>query len=404
MRLRSILAALICLLMPPAAAGAQSGLMLSGAVLYPQKVALADNALLVVQLQTLDGTPIGAVRQPTNGAQVPLPFAIQGPANAPFGLRAALFVDGAAIWASPLVVIQPARGRRILPPVILNRVDAASFAEHFACGKIKVRIALDGSVARMQAGSGSYELSAKPAGGAVRYVDRDDPGTWFAGKGNAPSIEVAGRALKDCTPEIAPLLFPLRAGGTEPGWRLDLAAGRLVFTPQDGQKIDAPIPLPLRQGDGLRLDLPDGRLTALLRPGLCHDIATGLPHPLKASVTAGGKTFAGCGGTPAQVLEGAPWRVLRAASTDLNGSGAEMRFLANQVSGRAPCNRFSARMMFGEGLRFGPLAATRTTCKAMAMTQEAAFFNALGAADGFDVVKGELHLMARGQVVLVARR
>ncbi|GHE04616.1 hypothetical protein U879_01520 [Defluviimonas sp. 20V17] len=408
--LRRFVAAMLMLsfALVPVAAGAQEGLRLSGALLYTAKVALAKDALMVVQLQTLDGRPFTTIRRPTQGAQVPLPFSIQGPANAPFGLRAALFVDGRALWASPLVVIQPGHGQKILPPVILNRVEAASFARHFSCGKTGVEIAIAEGAARMRVAGHSYDLTADTADPDPRYVAakaaQDARDTWFQPRGNAARVSLGGKVLPVCKPEIAPMLFALHARGGDPDWRLDLAAGRLRFVPPRGDPISAAIPAPGVGLDVLRFDLPGKGLAVVLTKGLCHEGTSPLPFPIRAKVTWGTHSYQGCAGTPAQLLEGAPWKVLTAAGTDISRSGTEMRFLANQISGKAPCNRFSARLLFGAGMRVGPLAATRNTCAALTMNKEQAFFNALGATDRFDIKDGKLRLLARGQTVMEASR
>jgi putative lipoprotein len=53
---------------------------------------------------------------------------------------------------------------------------------------------------------------------------------------------------------------------------------------------------------------------------------------------------------------------------------------ANQVSGKAGCNRFTGVLRHdGKTLAFGPLASTRMMCAPPVMDQEEAFLKALGA-------------------------
>ncbi|WP_102226103.1 META domain-containing protein [Acidimangrovimonas sediminis] len=407
--LAALLPALTIGVLPARArAEAQVGRALSGALIARETILLPKGALMVVALETLDGTRIAETRRPTEGAQLPLPFAIQGPANAPIALRAAVFDGGREILASAPVMIKPGRGTSILPPVLLTRNEAIGFASAFRCGDTDAEVSFAGGSARLMVAGASYILTPDKTASGARYSAA--PGadgksdTWFWSKGNAATVRLKGRTLPECHPEIAAPVFPIRAGGSEPGWRLEITASRMRFTPQEGAPLDLPLPAPDPIPTGLRFAAPDGALTADVTRALCRDGATALPHPLQVTVTTGGRTHRGCGGLPADLLTGAPWTVERAASARLGGIGTEMRFLANQVSGKGPCNRFSARIMFGEGMRMGPVAATRMTCSNARMEKEAALFNALGATDGFDIRNGELRLLARGQVVLVARR
>lgn len=404
-RLAATLALSLLVALPAAGEDNDSagGRMISGALIYREKVTLPDDALMVVELSTLDGNVVAETSRPTNGAQVPLPFALPGPAMAPVDLRAAVFVGGRAVWSSAPMLVGAGSGRHVVPPVMLSKAEAVAFTDRFACGKTVVDIAFSGGKARMRVDGKSYDLEPRQSASGARYGAVNDDGTWFWGKGNSAMVSLGGTKLPSCRPRIAPSPFPLRAGGTEPGWRIEMDHGRILFTPQEGEKVTAPLPVPDVRLDGLRFALPRAGLDVTVTRKVCHDIATGLPFPLTLAVTRNGKDLHGCGGDPVEVLAGAPWQVVSAGSMDSFPEGAEMSFRGNLVSGRAPCNRFSARLFFGEGMRLGPVAATKMACARPKMEAEQALFNALGATDGFDVVGGELHLLARGKVVLVAR-
>jgi heat shock protein HslJ len=79
---------------------------------------------------------------------------------------------------------------------------------------------------------------------------------------------------------------------------------------------------------------------------------------------------------------------------------------AGRVFGSGGCNHYNgAAELTGEGLRFGPLAATMMACPEALMAQEGLFFQTLDRVDRFDISPdGALLLIAAGETVLTARR
>lgn len=66
-----------------------------------------------------------------------------------------------------------------------------------------------------------------------------------------------------------------------------------------------------------------------------------------------------------------------------------------KVTGQAPCNRyFASAEITGSTLSIGKPGATMMACEAKLMTQEQAFFEALGKAAGFSIQDGRLILAA----------
>jgi heat shock protein HslJ len=91
----------------------------------------------------------------------------------------------------------------------------------------------------------------------------------------------------------------------------------------------------------------------------------------------------------------ATWRLVA-----LNGQAVAARVtldltVPGQVSGMAPCNRYSGRLDgTPPAFRPGPLRATRRACDDLAL--EAAFFRALGAAQRVETAQGRLLLTGDG--------
>lgn len=198
------------------------------------------------------------------------------------------------------------------------------------------------------------------------------------------------------------------AGGNEPGWSLALGLSGISLT-RMGDKGVATWPLPRAEttADGRVYAIPDGP-TVTIAPTLCHDDATGMPHPSSVTVLVDGDTLTGCGGDPATLLRRNPWRVTEIdaapfpADVPLEGT---MAFDATgNVAGKSFCNRFTGSYtLTGEGLGFGPLAGTRMACPEPQAGLETAMLAALGKVSRFDIGDdGTLMLIAGDSVVLRA--
>ncbi|KAB7628255.1 META domain-containing protein [Alkalilimnicola sp. S0819] len=171
---------------------------------------------------------------------------------------------------------------------------------------------------------------------------------------------------------------PFTAHGNEPFWWVELQDGRMRLR-QAGEPEGTVDPSRLR-----------------VEQGLCHDSMSGMPYPYRAWLTLDGREWPGCGGDPRELLEGVVW--------ELDGTALEspptLAFLPdNRVAGRGGCNRYSGTYrLTGEGLRLGPLAATKMLCRPAQMTVEQGFFEALEAVHRFDLNEGgSLELHGAGQ-------
>lgn len=198
------------------------------------------------------------------------------------------------------------------------------------------------------------------------------------------------------------------ARGNEPGWLLKIAEGEFSLVWNYGEdELSAPAPEPERDGAVTRYTIPAEDLAVTATQTLCHDGATGMPHPLSVSVEIRGQTLNGCGGDPASLLSG-EWVV-----EDINGGGvidnshATLSFSADgRLAGLGSCNNYSAAYTLGpERFSIGPIAATKKACPPALMEQERKFFDVLAKTRRFEIDEtGALTLVGEDGARLLARR
>lgn len=201
------------------------------------------------------------------------------------------------------------------------------------------------------------------------------------------------------------------ARGNEPGWRVTVGAETVDIvaaygedersTPRSGSQVT---------DMGRTLVMPQINARLSVEDRLCHDDMSGMPYPQRAVLTLDGQEYRGCGGEARSLLTGAEWRI----EDVMNGGvvdGAEVTIgfdAEGRAFGRAACNRFSGGYeLTGEGISFGPMAATKMACAPALMDLETKVFEALGQVRRFDVDEtGALLLIGgpEGEALLTARR
>ncbi len=371
-------------------AGAEERRSLAGGVTYHARLALDPSALLVVEARDAAGALVGEARVPSDGRQAPLPFVLDVPAG-DLTLRAALFVGGAAILATPPVTVADGAAG---PSMLATPRDALAAAQAFRCGGTPVSVAADDKAATLFARGTAFALTAEPAASGARYAAPDD--TLFWSKGNAAMVSLPGADLPDCEPVIAPPLLPLTARGNEPFWRLDIGADAATLTEPDGT-VALTIGEAAMTAAGLRLTLEPG-LAATVTPMVHRDTMTGMPYPYTVTLTRDGAMLTGGGGDPLALLEGPEWRASIVAGAPL-APDVEVTFAVlpgGRVAGTSACNRYMGQMtLTGEGLAFGPLAGTKMACPGPMMAAERLWLDMLATVTRFDIA-------ADGALVLYA--
>lgn len=154
--------------------------------------------------------------------------------------------------------------------------------------------------------------------------------------------------------------------------------------------FEAPAGAPEIDGDTATYRVTaDGKtLTVRVVDRICADDMTGMPYPRTVRIEFDDRELSGCGGDPAELLQGAEWVV-----EDIDGAGIIDRsrgtlqfFPDGSVSGRAFCNTWrGSYALTGESLTFSQLATTRMACAPALMELEARFSEILVAVRHFEV-------------------
>ena len=279
----------------------------------------------------------------------------------------------------------------------------------FRCGEQTVTLRHFGELSTLEAAGRTYTLHPVRTASGAKWVSVDDERTLIWVKGDAAMLEVAGVAQPECRLVSEPPLF--RAVGNEPGWRLDVRADGLSLLLDYGDThVFAPSPLVI-DGAGMRsyeAVSAGGPLTAMVFARYCADSMSGMPHPQTVEVRWQDRVLKGCGGDPAELLQGGPWEVVEIdGKAVIDPARITMEFAAaGRLAGIAACNRyFGGYALSGEGLHLSPLGATKMACEPGAMEDEQRFMAAAARTGAFGIdADGRLELRAGDAVLMRARR
>lgn len=181
-----------------------------------------------------------------------------------------------------------------------------------------------------------------------------------------------------------------RAQGNEPSWSIRMSDGAMTFQPMDGEAVTVkPILTPRQEGNA---DIYESKVgadsfTVTVASRICTDTMSGMPFPKSVTVAIGAKTFSGCGGEPATLLQG-QWNMTEVDGKPvIAGSTPTIGFEADgKINGNASCNRFfGGYTLSGEGLTAGDLGASMMMCEQTLMDQEMKVLEILKGLAGFGI-------------------
>jgi len=280
----------------------------------------------------------------------------------------------------------------------------------YLCGTTPVIFNAPEGRARMNVAGESFDLKTAVSASGARYTAVDDTATGFWSKGDLALVTVRGRELPECRALREPDL-PFTARGQEPGWMITIDADAIFLNADFGAlQLRMPKTEPLTTAEGFlyRTAAEGRRLAVTLRPEICADVATGMPHPYRVRYELDGKAHAGCGGDPRNLLTGLEWIVETIDGVPVaEKSKATILFLEEgRVAGNASCNRFTGSFrLTGEGLSFGQMAGTKMACEEPLSRQEMRFLELLQKTHRFEIgPQGRLVLHTPDGQRITARR
>lgn len=354
----------------------------SGTLTYRERIALPQGAEVAVEVR---GTDAGVIAfQTFPAASVPAPFALTVP-ETDLVVTLALMHDGRMIRYAPTQVVAAGVEDVALGELLTRPFVQTGFGSAFDCGPVAVEVGFlpDGS-ARMRWGIEEAELRAEVTASGARFGDGREPPTFVWSKGDQATVSLHGVEL-DCA-AVPAGRFPLAGRGNEPGWQVEIGPDRIVYVGDYGAvRRDLPDPVAVVLPDGWLYAAGDPSLAVLAQHGPAFDDATGMPYPWRMTVVTGDTILTGGGGAPEALLLG------ERRFEDIGGHGvpdgppATLRFDAEgRATGHGGCNRFTGSYaLTGEGLSFGPMAATRMACAPAAMDLEMRVFDVLTRTDRF---------------------
>ena len=191
----------------------------------------------------------------------------------------------------------------------------------------------------------------------------------------------------------------LEASGNVPVWSLRITNATLELQiepnpPEPPIRVvtTAPPAVHTDPGRSSTASAPQGEIKAVFTRNDCTDAVSGSVHPETVSLSVGGKTYFGCSGNPASLLQGAAWVVFDIATRGVEAdSRVTLQFSdTGEVSGVASCHHFEGQYRADDdGLRITAATTTRVSspaapsgspsliCPPALRRQEAAFMKAL---------------------------
>ncbi|WP_273687216.1 META domain-containing protein [Ketogulonicigenium vulgare] len=361
---------------------AQETRTITGEIAYLQRIALPEVAQVRAEVRGPHDVLLAQYNQPTGGAQVPLPFALEIPDDVTARLTVSIAFEGQVRWLAPSVDLPLGGDDIALGTLQAAPFVAAGFTSSFNCeGEIiSAGFVNDTIVITREDGSQRIMPQVIAASGA-KFADPDNPDqTFFWNKGDNATMRMDG-ILSECAVVADAQAAPWRASGFEPGWLIEITGDNYTLTRMDEDDVIGVLPEPTWQQGAVVWAISNPEMQLRAAPEVCYDNATGMPHPETVSLTLGdGTVLQGCGGSPASLLQGETWRV-----TDLNDLGVPsdgdglIRFAADgSVSGQSFCNNFiGSYEIGGEAISMGHLASTLKICGAQADYREEGFLKAL---------------------------
>ncbi|MGV0911511.1 META domain-containing protein [Martelella sp. FOR1707] len=401
---------LLASLLAATTAHAQDMREITGEAMMRERLALPDDAELVVEARGFQNAPLAMHSDESNGRQVPWPFTLAIPAGVTADLSAAIRIDGANRFVSEPVMIAAGNNDADIGGVMLTAFTPAAFGSTFMCGDIRLQLGFQGEEAVVETDERIYHLAPAISADGAKYQSEDGRNVFWS-KGDDALVTLDGEDLPDCFMMPAEAENSWSAQGNEPGWRAVIAGDRFMLDMNYGDdRLDLRLPEPQVVDGAHRYDFDQYALAFSVRAEMCQDDMSGRLFPQSVELETATGTLKGCGGDTLDLLIGPEWSVDSLKGSALDEAADRPAFSISeegQIFGTTGCNRFTgAFSVNGEGgIAIGPLATTRMACDDALMKQEQAVLEALDSSESFDFgPDGALLLTSGAQTLIEASR
>ncbi len=382
---------------------------ISGAAVMRERMALPDDAELVVEARGFQNALLATHTDQASGQQVPWPFELTIPQGIEAKLAAAIRIDGANRFVSEPVMIAAGDNDVDIGDIMLTPFTPAAFSSTFTCGDTRLEVAFQGEEAVLHTDERIHHLAPAVSADGAKYQSEDGR-TVFWSKGENAHVTLDGQDLPDCILVPAGAEKPWSAQGNEPGWRAVMAVDRFMLDMNYGEdRLDLRLPEPEIVDQAYLYRFDQYALHFSVRAGLCQDDMSGRLFPQTVALETATGTLKGCGGDTLDLLTGAQWTVGEIDGEPFAGADRPSFAVSNegQIFGTTGCNRFTGAFSInGEGgIAIGALATTRMACDNALMKQEQAFLQALDASEAFSFgPDAALLLTMSGETLIKASR
>jgi heat shock protein HslJ/uncharacterized lipoprotein YbaY len=191
--------ALIALsLLLPLGAWAQDVRTLTGQVMVLERMALPEDAVVIVDVTDTQDTPLAELRRATGGTQSPFAFDLTVPAERGLILRAGVRAGDDMLWLSEPISLVPGAEDAALGDLRALRVGPMGVAALLQCGTQTIEIGFLHEEVRLRFNEQFLALQAQPAALGELYVAADNPATQIHLKADSALLTVDGAQLSEC--------------------------------------------------------------------------------------------------------------------------------------------------------------------------------------------------------------
>ncbi len=304
---------------PPLTQGAHA---ITGSAGYRERIMMPPGSSLRVQLidNLLADTPNAVLADMTFKDLSGPPFAFSLPydpvklrSGGQYGLHASLIGPDGKLWfvTDTRTPVDPAANA----PVDLQLVRVTSAApvaaavkpSYWQCGEVRLSADFSQPERTVLSFSGrNLTIPLAMSASGARYAD--DKGNEFWTKGGSGTLTLAGEEKRECSQADGPSPWEaarardigFRAVGNEPGWWVEVGMGEAPLLRAEldfgARKIEVPNAQPLKGGTGFSGTTANGTQVELkIERKPCQDNMSGSSFEASAQLSAGGKTYKGCG-------------------------------------------------------------------------------------------------------------